>query len=139
MATNSGVIDDGKTKATANYTVEKGGMSYSIITDDIKAEFDFLTNEMPNKLDEAMGYIDTAAGVGEGFLFSNGETVSNIEKAQTKLKEEINNLKTSLATLHHAFMVDIDNVNAELEYNFGWVLIGKCKGHCTRESIEDNS
>ena len=126
----------GNKKETANYSVDGGGFGYSLITDDIKGDFDFLISDLPTKLDEAMAEIDAAANITDGFEFSGGASASDISKARDELQKDINALKTSLATLNSAFKTDIDNINAELKYNFGWIIIGNVKGSVRTETVE---
>ncbi len=135
MATQTGV--SGNKKGTAEYSVDASGMGYSIITDDIKADFDFLIQDLPNKLDEVSNYINQAAGVTDAFYFEGSGTVQDISEAADKLNTEINDLKGTLNDLHSAFMTDIDQINAELEYNYGWVVIGHPKGSVRTETIDE--
>ena len=51
--------------------------------------------------------------------------------------KDIENLKISLADLHTAFMTDIEQINAELEYNYGWLIVGHAKGSVRTENIEE--
>jgi hypothetical protein len=127
----------GDNKVTASYDVDTSGMGYSIITPDIAADFDFLTGDLPNKLDEVAGFIQDAAGISDAFYFENGDTVQDISEAAEKLTNDINNLKGTLSTLHSAFMTDIDQINAELEYNYGWVTVVKPKGSYKVDKIEE--
>ncbi len=135
MATETGT--SGNKRGTANYSVDASGMGYSIITDDIRADFNFLIEDLPNKLDEVANYINQAAGIGDAFYFEGSGTVQDISEAAEKLNNDINNLKGTLGNLHSAFMTDIDNINAELEYNYGWVVLGHAKGSVRTETIEE--
>lgn len=135
MATQTGV--SGNKRGTANYTVDASGVGYSIITDDIKADFDFLLQELPNKLDEVSDEINQAAGITDAFYFENGSSYQDISEAAEKLNTEINNLKGTLGDLHSAFMTDIEQINAELEYNYGWLIVGHAKGSVRTENIEE--
>ena len=108
----------------SKYTCTKKNMQYTIISDEIKKDFDFLlsTNSMGNKLDEMLNYLNTAAGITNAFYFENGGSVQDINHVYEEIKNDVSQLKSDLDTLHAAFMTDIDNVNAELEVNFGhWV------------------
>ncbi len=127
----------GNTKETANYTVDPSGFGYSVINDSIKSDFNFLVNELPQKLDEAMTEIQNATAIDTAFDFENGSSVKDISVARDELQTDVNNLKTELNNLYQAFMTDIDNINYELEYNFGWILIGKVKGRTTSETVEE--
>jgi hypothetical protein len=120
--------DVGDKRVTASYGVDTSGMGYSIITPDIAADFNFLIQELPNKLDEVSNYINEAAGVSDAFYFEGSGTYQDISEAAQKLNTDINALKGTLAELHSAFMTDIDQINAELEYNYGWVTICDPKG-----------
>ena len=127
----------GDKNVTASYDVDTSGMGYSIITPEIAADFDFLISDLPNKLDEVANYIDQAAGISDAFYFENGDTVQDISEAAEELKNDINNLKGTLSTLHSAFMTDIDEINAELEYNYGWVNVVKPKGSYKVDKVEE--
>lgn len=108
----------------SKYTCKKKNMQYTIISDEIKKDFDFLlsSNTMGNKLDEMLNYLNTAAGISNAFYFENSGSVQDINHVYEEIKNDVSQLKSELDTLHAAFMTDIDNVNAELEVNFGhWV------------------
>jgi hypothetical protein len=108
----------------SKYSCTKKNMQYTIISDEIKKDFDFLlsSNTMGNKLDEMLNYLNTAAGISNAFYFENGGSVQDINHVYEEIKNDVSQLKSDLDTLHAAFMTDIDNVNAELEVNFGhWV------------------
>ncbi len=124
----------GNTKETANYDVDPSGFGYTIINDGIREEFEFLTNELPTKLDEVMTEINNAAAIDTAFEFND---VKDLSVARDELQTDINNLKTELSNLYSAFMTDIDNINYELEYNFGWVIIGEVKGKTVTETVAE--
>ena len=108
----------------SKYSCTKKNMQYTIISDEIKKDFDFLlsTGTLGNKLDEMLNYLNTAAGITNAFYFENGGSVQDINHVYEEIKNDVSQLKTDLETLHSAFMTDIDNINAELEVNFGhWV------------------
>jgi hypothetical protein len=108
----------------SKYSCTKKNMQYTIISDEIKKDLDFLlsSNTMGNKLDEMLNYLNTAAGISNAFYFENGGSVQDINHVYEEIKNDVSQLKSDLDTLHAAFMTDIDNVNAELEVNFGhWV------------------
>lgn len=108
----------------SKYSCTKKNMQYTIISDEIKKDFDFLlsTGSMGQKLDEMLNYLNTAAGITNAFYFENGGSVQDINHVYEEIKNDVSQLKTELDTLHAAFMTDIDNINAELEVNFGhWV------------------
>lgn len=136
-ATRSGSNTEGNKKTTATYSCDTSGFGYSIITDDIKSDFNFLINELPQKLDNAMTKINDAAAINNAFYFENGSVVSDLSAARDEIQSDINSLKTELASLHSAFMTDIDNINMELEYNFGWIIIGEVKGSKRTVTIEE--
>lgn len=130
---------DGSTKTTATYSCDTSGFGYSIITDDIRKDFDFLISALPNKLDEVMSEINSSAKISDAFLIENGSSFNDLSIVRDELQKDINTLKTELSTLHSAFMTDIDNINMELEYNFGWIVIGKVKGSQRTETVETNT
>ena len=108
----------------SKYTCTKKNMQYTIISDEIKKDFDFLlsTGSLGQKLDEVVNYLSIAAGITNAFYFENGGSVQDINHAYEEIKNDVSVLKADLDTLHAAFMTDIDNINAELEVNFGhWV------------------
>ncbi len=128
-----------KKKTTATYSCDSSGFGYSIITDDIRGDFDFLINDLPQKLDNAMAEINDAAAITDAFYFENQSSVGDLSVARDEIQTDINNLKRELSLLHSAFMTDIDNVNMELEYNFGWIIIGEVKGSQRTEVIESET
>lgn len=135
-ASNTASQTNGNSRTVANYSVDTSGFGYSIITDDIRTDFDFLINSLPNKLDEISNELDSATAINDGFNFEGNGKETDISKARDEIKNDIENLKSSLVELHSAFMTDIDNINAELEYNFGWIIIGNVKGSQRTETVE---
>ncbi len=123
-------------RTTATYSCDTSGFGYSIITDDIKNDFNFLINELPQKLDNAMTELNNAAAIDNAFDFENQARVHDLTVARDEIQRDINALKNELSLLHSAFMTDINNINLELEYNFGWILIGEVKGSSRTEVIE---
>lgn len=108
----------------SKYSCTKKNMQYTIISNAIKADFDFLlsSNTMGQKLDEMLNHLNNAAAISDAFYFENGGSVSDINHVYEEIKQDVSNLKSQLDTLHAAFMTDIDNINAELEVNFGhWI------------------
>ncbi|MGN1337493.1 MAG: hypothetical protein ACI4WW_03360 [Candidatus Coprovivens sp.] len=128
---------EGKKKTKAKYTVDSSGFGYSIINESIKNDFDFLINDIPNKLDEFMTYISNACEIDDAFYAENGQSVSDMNEAKLELQKDVVAIKNELSRLHEAFMVDIDEVNAELEYNFGWPIFGHVHGTQVTEDVED--
>ncbi len=114
----------GNTTTSTEYTCQKKGMQYTIIGENIKADFNFLLNtgSIATKLDEMLKELELAANNNLGFYFENGTKVQDVHLVYDEIKGDVQKLKNDLSTLHSAFMTDIDNVNAELEVNFGhWV------------------
>lgn len=108
----------------SKYSCTKKNMQYTIISDSVKKDFDFLlsSNTMGNKLDEMTNHLKNAAGISDAFYFENGTVVQDINHVYDEIKNDVSQLKNELDSLHAAFMRSIDNVNAELEVNFGhWI------------------
>lgn len=139
MGTYTGTAEntEGKKRTKAKYTVDSSGFGYSIINDSIKNDFNFLINDIPHKLDEFMTYVSNACEIDDAFYAENGTSVSDMNEAKLELQRDVNALKTELVNLYNAFMVDIDEVNAELEYNFGWPIFGHVRGTQVTEDVED--
>lgn len=116
--------NDGDFTTTTEYTCTKKGMQYTIIGEDIKSDFNFLLpgDEISRKLDDMLGELEIAANNVSGFEFSNGSTVRDLQHVYDEISKDVRVIKENLSTLHSALITDIDNVNAELEVNFGyWV------------------
>lgn len=114
----------GNTTTSTKYTCDKKALQYTVIGDDIKADFDFLlpAGGIANKLDEMLNNLKQACDITDGFYFENGSSVWDLAHVYSEIVTDVADLKSALSTLHSAFMTDIDNVNAELEVNFGhWV------------------
>ncbi len=140
MQTYDVVESDGTTKTTSKYTCESKDLQYTIIGENIKADFDFLIKDIPDRLDEVLSEISQASSINDAFYFENGSSVSDISKAYDEIKSDIELLKSGLTTLHSAFMTDIDNVNAELENNFGYWAFNKPNlAGKTVETVADSS
>ena len=108
----------------SKYSCTKKNMQYTVNGAAIKKDFDFLlsTGSMGQKLDEMLNYLSTAASITDAFYFENNGAVSDINHVYEEINQDVSKLKSQLDTLHAAFMTDIDNINAELEVNFGhWV------------------
>ena len=123
----SGSHTEGTTKTTVGYSIDTTGIGYSKISPDIKEDFAFLVTDLPDKLDEVAKEIDSAASITDAFTFDTGLAAIDISKAQNELKADISSLKTALSELYFAFMNDIDKINDELEYNYGWIIVGDVK------------
>ncbi len=124
--TNNGtyVEDDGTTTKKTLYSCKQKGLQYTTIGDDIKSDFDFLlkTGSIAQNLDSMLKELNIASSNTSAFLFENGSSVNSIDEAYQEIETEVEKLKDLLQTLHDAFITDIDNVNAELEVNFGhWI------------------
>ena len=77
---------------------------------------------MPPGINFILNHLNNAAAMTDAFYFENGTTAADINHVYEEIKTDVSELKTQLDTLHAAFMTDIDNINAELEVNFGhWV------------------
>lgn len=113
------------TTTTTKYSCEKKSMQYTIIGEDIKADFNFLLpgNEMCNKLDEVLLHLKDAVAV-EAFDINGA--YKDIQHVYDEIEKDVTELKNGLSTLYNAFITDIDNVNAELEVNFGHVAFYEC-------------
>lgn len=141
MARGSGsqTQTEGNKKITANYSVDTSGFGFSIITDDIRNDFNFLTGDMYTKLDEASALLKTAAENQSAFYVDgSGGSVTDLSLAQQEIDRDINTIKTNLQSLRDAIDTAIDQVNAELEYNFGWIIIGETKGAVRTEEIPES-
>lgn len=116
---------------TTTYTYscgDKSGFEYYVLGDDIRKEFDFLkgsgtgTATIAGNLDEMLKYLKIATSNTDAFYFENGSTVNELEDTYLEIEKDVKDLRSNLDVLHAAIMTDIDNVNAELDKNFGyWV------------------
>ena len=116
---------------TTTYTYscgDKSGFEYYVLGDDIRKEFAFLkgsgtgTATIAGNLDEMLKYLKIATSNTDAFYFENGSTVNELEDTYLEIEKDVKDLRSNLDVLHAAFMTDIDNVNAELDKNFGyWV------------------
>lgn len=130
---------EGNVKTTTKYTCQSADLSYTIIGDNIKDDFSFLTNTIQNKLDEMLFELQAAASINDAFYFENGSSVSDVNKAYGEIKSDVSVAKELLNTLHSAFMTDIDNVNAELSNNFGYWAFNKPRKAGRKTEIVENS
>lgn len=114
------VETNGNTRTTSKYSCESKNLQYTIIGEDIKEDFSFLVKDLPQKLDEVKKELYDAAYVENAFLFQNGgKGVANLEAMYNELQNDIETLKLGLSSLHTSLLTDIDNINAELENNYG--------------------
>jgi hypothetical protein len=134
-ATDTGSRTVGNQKTTATYTADGYGFGYTVITDDIKADFNFLTEDIPAKLDEMLNEFENASS-SAAFQIVGSNSVNDLSTAKAELTTDVSNMKTSLTALRDAFWTDIDNINAELAYNFGWILIGDVHGSERTTTVE---
>lgn len=124
MATYVYTENNGDTTTKTTYSCTKKNMQYTTIGEDIKKDFDFLlaTGGICKNLDLMLAELQKAANVTSAFYFENGGVASDIQHVYDEINDDVTRLKEQLVSLHSAFMTDIDNVNAELEVNFGhWV------------------
>lgn len=121
MGTYVQTVTEGNVTTTTEYTCEEKGMQYTVISEDIKKDFDFLLSngEIAEKLDEMLKELSSASSIVDAFSFESGTVEKDISKTYDEIKTDVESLKSSLQILHDAFITDIDNVNAELETNFG--------------------
>ena len=125
MSTYNVTEQSGNTKVTTKYTCDSAALQYTIIGDNIKADFDFINTTLHDKLDEMLAEVAKAAAINDAFYFSNGTTVYDINKAYEEIKADVELLKTGLNELRKGFDTAIINVNAELESNFGYWAFNK--------------
>lgn len=133
------VEESGNTRTTSKYSCESKDLQYTIIGENIKEDFDFLIKDLPQKLDEVKKELYNAAYVENAFLFQNGGKVSsNLDSMYNELQHDIETLKAGLTSLHTSLLTDIDNVNAELENNYGhWAFNKAVLADVTTETIEE--
>ena len=127
------VEENGTTRTTSSYSCESQNLQYTIIGDNINEYFKILIQDLPQKLDEVKKELYNAASVTDAFSISNGagSGVDNLNAMYQEIQNDIEVLKVGLGDLRSALLTDIDNINAELESNYGhWafnkaVLAGK--------------
>ena len=128
------VDNDGITKTTTTYTCEAKDMQYTQISEEIKADFDFLLKQLPDKLDDALTNRKSASDISDAFYVEGSSKYSDLVHVYEEIQKDINNIKSSMSTLHERFMTSIDNVNAELGNNFGhWAF---CKVNQAGKKVE---
>ncbi len=122
------VETDGNKKVTTTYTCEAANLQYTIIGEDIMADFDFIINDIPNKLKDMMSEISKASQINDAFYFENGgDAIVDIVDAYNELQNDVNLLNDGLIELREGFKTAIANVNAELASNFGYWAFTKPK------------
>ena len=108
------------TITNTKYDVQVDGVKYTVIGENIKSDFDFLIKDIPNLLEEAKKKFDEATSTSTAFYFENNYKIDGfLAKECLSIRDDINKAIEQLNTLHKALITDIDNINAELEYNFG--------------------
>lgn len=112
---------------TYTYTCgDKTGFEYYVLGEDIKREFDFLkgtstdSTSIAGNLDEMLNYLKKATSNISAFHFENGDSVKDLEALYSEIESDVKSLKGDLTELNSAIITDIDNVNAELDVNFGY-------------------
>lgn len=124
MADYTDTTTSGNTTTTIHYTSSKEAFHYTIIGENIKSDFNFLTSDMYTGLDEFMKYIHDAGAI-KAFNFNDSHfDISNLEP---ELQSDVNQLKSSLEALKNSLIKDVDNVNAELKVNFGYWVGGRAR------------
>lgn len=138
MNTYDDVQIDNGVKTTTSYTCESENLKYTIIGENIKENFDFLIDDIPNLLKEVESELSSAKDCTDAFYFENGSSVGDISHAYKEIAKDIENITGGLSTLHSALIKDIDNVNAELSNNFGyWVFNKPKKAGISYENVEE--
>ena len=87
-----------------------------------------------SNLDEMLRHLKNATTNVNAFYFEAGSSVSDLGPLYTEIEKDVNELKDSLNVLHSAIMTDIDNVNAELDGNFGYWLGRKLARHESKKN-----
>jgi hypothetical protein len=112
---------------TYEYTCgDQTGFEYYVLGDDIRKEFDFLKSSgtgnstIAGNLDEMLKHLKVATSNTDAFYFENGSTITDFNDVYLEIEKDVKDLKSGLDVLHKAIMTDIDNVNAELDKNFGY-------------------
>ena len=134
------VQENGNTRTISKYSCESKSLQYTIIGDNIKEDFAFLIKDIPQKLDEVKKELYDAAYVENAFLFQNGgKVVTNLEAMYNEIQKDIETLKVGLNSLHNSLLTDINNVNAELENNYGhWAFNKAVLAGSKTEKIDDS-
>lgn len=124
-------------ETTYTYTCgDKTGFEYYILGDDIRNEFDFLKSSntgdgsIAGNLDHVLECIKSASNNTNAFYVQSASaTVNDLENFEQEISDAIDQLKSDLDVLNSAIMTDIDNVNAELDLNFGYWVGRKLARH----------
>lgn len=141
--TTTSVSGNTKTTTKTTYTCSEEGFAYTIIGEDIKADFDFLKsdNSIGQKLDEMLSYLKNASDIDDAFYFENGSSVFDIVHAYEEIKKDVEENKKCLDTVHSVYITAIDNVNAELKTNFGYwagYKVNKAGRKTTTETVSSS-
>ncbi len=128
----------GNQNTTITYSCKTLGIGYSLITENINEAFNFLIKDIPQNLEEAMKSLESTKNK-SAFSFCRGDSSSGDYEDLTlvcnEIERDINNLKSELSSLYKTLLEDINNINKELEYNFGWAVAGQYK----KESIQNEN
>ena len=107
------------------YNVEIKSMEYTVMGEEIKEDFAFINTTLKDKIDEALNYFLDGSEIDDAFYVENTGAYSDLMHAYEVIKEDVELAKTQLDELHASCIDAIDQVNAELEYNFGHILFCK--------------
>ena len=121
-----------------NYKVTVKDWQYTIIGENIRKDFDFIIDKIPEKLQEALKNLEDVAAINDAFYIESTNVVSDLSHVYDEIKEGIEKAKQMSETLHGNFIDAIQNVNKELRNNFGWEYIGKGK-HVYAKNDTDKS
>lgn len=134
------VVREGNTKTTITYSCTPKDMQYTIIGQEIKMDFVFLKQTLPHLLDEAMKNMSTAASISDAFYVEGNAKYNDLIHVYEELQKDVGRLKENLNAIYDRFMTSIDNVNAELENNFGhWAFYKVNEAGRKVENLEDTN
>ena len=134
------VHTEGNTKTTITYSCTPKDMQYTIIGEEIKKDFDFLIKNIPNLLDESLNDLNAAAGTTNAFYVEGSSKYNDLMHVYEELKQDVAKVKQNLSTIHGRLMTTIDNVNAELENNFGhWAFFSVNEAGRKVETVDISS
>lgn len=114
---------NGDTTISTEYSCDKKAFAYTTISDDIKIWFDFLleNGSICSNLNQMLTYLQAAADIQNGFeIKSEAGNSKDIQHVYKQINSEVAKLKKSMVELHNALDKDVDNINAELDVNFGY-------------------